>query len=97
MSIMLVTFNVETTSVLNTSQSRKEALENRLRVGYAYARLTNNSYLIDTTQTPVEVRDHLRQGLILGDQIYVGIVNPPAAWAGMDDAVSSWIKARLVG
>lgn len=60
-----------------------------------WARLGQSAYLIVSVESAVELRDKFKQFLDSNDKLYVGIVNPPAAWVGMSDNVSQWIKDEL--
>lgn len=61
----------------------------------AWARLGGSSYLIDTEESAVNLRDKYKRVLDSNDKLYVGIVKAPAAWLGMPDDVSNWIKDNL--
>ena len=91
MSILIVTYSLTHSVLFN---NREEKLTEKI-TKYTYARLAKNAYLIISTAEPVEVRDYLIQGLINGDQLYVGIANAPAAWTGLPSDVSDWIKNNL--
>ncbi|HNT26562.1 MAG TPA: SinR family protein [bacterium] len=60
-----------------------------------WARLGGSAYIIITTKTPVEVRDSLNKALDNNDKLYVGLVKAPAAWQGMPDEVSTWLRNNL--
>lgn len=61
----------------------------------AWARLGGSSYLVDSDESAVELRDKFKQALDFNDKLYVGVANAPAAWTGMPDAVTKWIKEHL--
>ena len=60
-----------------------------------WARLGRTAYLIDSESSAVELRDRFKVALDGNDKIYVGHVSTPAAWTGMSDGVSQWIKNKL--
>lgn len=61
--------------------------------GYAgWCRLQQSVWIIQTTQSAVQVRDHLQPSLDVNDSLYVGKLSGEAAWFGQSEAVSKWIK-----
>ena len=60
-----------------------------------WACLGGSAYLIETEQSHVEVRDNLGHYIDGNDKLFVGRVSAPAAWNGMANEVSEWIKNRL--
>ena len=60
-----------------------------------WARLGASSYIIVTNDSAVVVRDTLRTVLCNKDKLFVGIVNAPAAWIGLGDEVSQWLRNNL--
>ncbi|MBN8666129.1 MAG: hypothetical protein J0M30_01415 [Chitinophagales bacterium] len=60
-----------------------------------WARLGGSAYLIVSTQTAVQVRDNLKTALDSNDKLFVGTLTLPAAWVGMPDEVSNWIRNNL--
>lgn len=60
-----------------------------------WARLGGSAYLVVSTQTAVQIRDNLKLALDSNDQLFVGTLTLPAAWAGMPDEVSNWIRNNL--
>lgn len=61
----------------------------------SWACLGSSSYLIESDLSPVEIRERVKQGLYSGDSLYVGKVDVPAAWTGLSNEVTSWIKEKL--
>lgn len=57
-----------------------------------WARIANNIYLIGTEETHVQVRDRLLSSVRDMSVIFVTKVSTPAAWTGLSEDVSSWIK-----
>lgn len=60
-----------------------------------WARLTQSSYLVVSDMTAVQLRDKFKSALDGNDRIYVGAVTTPAAWTGLPDVVTKWIKDEL--
>lgn len=69
-----------------------ESLLKRIKSYEAWARLGGSSYLVCTEQTATQLRDNLTPALDANDSIYVGLMGVSAAWRGMSDEVSNWIK-----
>lgn len=72
-----------------------EDLLNRIKQYNAWARLGGSSYLVVTNSSPVDVRDYLMEVLDNDDQLFVSLVKAPAAWTGLSEDVSSWIKDKI--
>ena len=60
-----------------------------------WARLSQSSYLVVSDMTAVELRDKFKTVLDGNDRLYVGAVKTPAAWTGMPEVVTGWIKKEL--
>lgn len=52
-------------------------------------------WIIETTQSAVEIRNHLNSCLDQNDKLFVGRLEGEAAWSGYADNVSNWLKGRL--
>lgn len=61
----------------------------------AWARLTGGTYLVKSDLKAVRLRDKYKAALAPGDKLYIGQVSGPAAWVGLSDIVSRWIKNNL--
>ena len=72
-----------------------EALLKIIRSYSSWARLGGSAYIIATDDTAVQVRDKLRKVLGRNDKLFVGVINAPAAWIGLGDGVSQWIRNNL--
>lgn len=57
-----------------------------------WARLNPTSYLVLTTSNATEIRDILLVYLKDEDKIYVGAMTNSAAWFGLGDEISNWIR-----
>ncbi len=60
-----------------------------------WARLGQAAYLVVTEGTPVDLRNQFKSALRANDRLFVGSISAPAAWTGMSDKVSNWIKKHL--
>lgn len=80
---------------LSVPGQRYEELFSLIDKEGAWARLGGSAYLLESNKTAVELRDSFKAALDNNDKLYVGIVNAPAAWTGMPDEVTEWIKKRL--
>lgn len=60
-----------------------------------WARLGGSSYLVVSNLTPVELRNKYKQALDVNDKLFVGAIHSPAAWTGLSEEVSNWIKQNL--
>lgn len=59
-----------------------------------WVRLSNNAYAIVTTKSAAEIRDILLSNLYQGDTLYVGQLDNHAAWYGLSDEVSNWLRSN---
>jgi hypothetical protein len=69
-----------------------ENLLKRIKTYSGWARLGGSAYLISTDQNTVQIRDYLTPALDTNDKLYVGRMANEAAWRGLGDDVSNWIK-----
>jgi hypothetical protein len=69
-----------------------ESLLKRIKAYGAWARLGGSSFLVLTVETATQVRDNLTPALDTNDSLYVGLMSNSAAWRGLGDEVSNWIK-----
>jgi len=60
-----------------------------------FAKITESCYIINTEETPVQIRDYLKGAVDNNDKIFVGLIKAPAAWAGMANNVSNWLVNNL--
>lgn len=61
----------------------------------AWARLGGSTYVITTNDNVVTVRNNLLKVLDDNDKLFVGVINAPAAWFGLGEDVSDWLKNKL--
>lgn len=72
-----------------------ESVINIIKSYSGWARLGGSAYVIITDKSAVEVRDKLLKVMDSNDHIFVGVVKSPAAWFGLGDEVSDWLKRNL--
>lgn len=69
-----------------------EALLKAIKQNRAWARIGQSAYLVVTAETASELRDSLTKVLDANDKIYVSLLGSSAAWIGLSEDVSNWIK-----
>lgn len=72
-----------------------EKLIQRIKSYGTWARLGGSEYIVISTQSAVEIRDYLSIVIDNNDSIFVGTLIAPAAWNGMTEEVSNWIRNNL--
>ena len=60
-----------------------------------WARLGGSAYVVLSDNSTVEVRDAIAKALDSNDKLFVGTIKAPAAWTGLTDDVSDWLKNNL--
>lgn len=78
----------------NPGQNYENLLARIKKLG-GWARLGGSAYLVSCQNTAAQVRDYLVAALDANDKLFVGTVISPAAWHGMPDDVSNWIRSNL--
>lgn len=68
----------------------------KIRQNSNWACLGEHTYLIETNDTHIVVRDKLAECIDNVDQLFVGKVSAPAAWYGYTKEVTDWIKSKLI-
>jgi hypothetical protein len=56
----------------------------------------DSTWIIETDQTPSQVRDYLSIYLDSNDELLVASIAAPAAWTGFNPAGSNWLKKHLI-
>ena len=80
---------------LSVPGQRYQELSSLISKEGAWARLGGSAYLLESDKTAVELRNIFKAALDNNDKLYVGIVKAPAAWTGMSNEVTEWIKQKL--
>lgn len=60
-----------------------EGLEKLMDSNFKWAKLTEDSYLIRSNNSPVEIREYLTNKLSNISRIFIGEMKESAAWRGM--------------
>lgn len=60
-----------------------------------WAKLGGSAYIILTEDSAGNVRDKIARVIDRNDKLFVGAINAPAAWIGLTDEVSDWLKNNL--
>ena len=89
MAIYIITYD------LREPGQHYDSLIERIKNYGNWAKLGYSCFLIETDDTAVEIRDNLSMALDGNDKLYVGVANAPAAWTGLSENVSQWIKEKL--
>jgi hypothetical protein len=55
----------------------------------------DSTWIIETNQTAVQVRDNLQRYLDKNDELLVATVGAPAAWYGFNKEGADWLLAHL--
>ena len=72
-----------------------EELIRKIQSYGTWARLGGSEYIIISLQSAVQIRDYLGGTIDNNDSIFVGTLIAPAAWSGMTEEVSNWIRNNL--
>lgn len=70
----------------------QQKLVDSIKTAKMWARLTTTSYLIVSEKTAIEIRDILIVNIKSTDKIYIGKLDNSAAWLGLGEDVSNWIR-----
>lgn len=60
-----------------------------------WARLGGSAYIVLSDSSAAELRDSIRSAMDSNDKLFVGVIKAPAAWVGLGDEVSQWLKNNL--
>lgn len=80
---------------LRPPTQRYNSLVERIKSYSKWAYVCESTYLIKTDETAAQVRDALGVYIDGNDKLFVGTISAPAAWKGMPQEVSEWIKNNL--
>lgn len=76
-------------------QRNYEPLYERIRSYGQWAHTLESSWVIVTDQSAAQVRDYLRGAMDQDDRLLVTRLKGEAAWFGLKDDVSDWLKRVL--
>lgn len=80
---------------LRTPGKNYEELLRRIKSFENWARLGGSAYIVITESSAAQIRDILTRCLDKNDKLFVGTLNAPAAWNGLGEQVSQWIRNNL--
>ncbi len=80
---------------LNSAGQNYEDVLRIIKEHWGWARLGGSAYIVITEKSAVEIRDNLMAVMDSNDQLFVGVIKAPAAWFGLGDEVSDWLKKNL--
>ena len=78
-------------------QRNYDALYERIKQYGSWCHPLESSWVIATQQTALQVRDNLAQVMDQDDGLLVTRLQNEAAWRGLGDDVSRWLKEQLAG
>lgn len=84
----IVTYNIN-------APLRLRRLQNMIQREAGWARLNANTYIVDSDDSAVQLRDRLKGVLVNGDSLFVGELHSPTAWIGLNEEVSNWIRKNM--
>ncbi|MCW5593697.1 MAG: hypothetical protein KIS74_16480 [Burkholderiales bacterium] len=87
MAVLLITYDLK-----KPGQSYEDFYE--VRNTYAYARLSESSYAVQTDETPKQVYDKLAPHVDKNDRLYVITLSRPYQGWGAKE-VNDWLEKRL--
>ena len=80
---------------LSTPGRNYDDLYKRIKAYGVWAHVVESTWMVVTTATATSIRDHLKKALDSNDKLFVGVVSAPAAWTGLDDDMTAWLKNHL--
>lgn len=80
---------------LNKSGQNYDKLIEALKAYGTYWHHLDSTWLIRTSKTCVEVRDQLKALIDSNDELLVAELTGVAAWYGISDSGSAWLKEHL--
>lgn len=66
-----------------------------LRTFPRWAKISESCWAVVSPSAPDLIRDQARQVLDQNDRVFIGVLKAPAAWYGLPDEVSTWLKENL--
>lgn len=80
---------------LITPGKNYEKVIEKIKQSKNWARLGGSAYIVISDLSPAEVRASISAVMDANDKLFVGAIGAPAAWTGMTDEVSEWLKKNL--
>lgn len=76
-------------------QRNYEALFECIKAYGAWCHALESTWVISTSQSAAQVRDNLRLAMDGDDGLLVTRLSGEAAWYGLSETISTWLKAQL--
>lgn len=89
MNTYLVTYD------LNRPGQNYDNVVTRIKTSNNWAKIATTTFIIVSPQSAVQVRDYLMEVMDANDEIFVGLISAPAAWSGLNNEVSNWLRNNL--
>jgi CRISPR/Cas system-associated endoribonuclease Cas2 len=80
---------------LQTPGQNYDDLKKKIKSYGTWCHIQESVWMIESSKTCVEIRDDLETVLDNNDKIFVGKMAGEAAWRGLGDAISKWLKDNL--
>lgn len=80
---------------LSTPGQNYETVLKAIKKYPGWARLGGSSYIVLADETAAQIRDSIMSNMDSNDKLFIGTVTAPAAWIGLGDEVSDWLKNNL--
>lgn len=77
---------------LKNSGFNQENIRKAIKSLGGWARISENTYLVSTFSSAVQIRDYILKLMYQGDKIYVTHLEKESAWYGLGDDISTWIR-----
>jgi hypothetical protein len=82
----IITFDLKNPGI------NQDKLVASIKTATSWARLGTSSFVVSSDKDAAVIRDILLKSLQQGDKIYVGKLDNSAAWYGLGDEVSNWLR-----
>jgi len=80
---------------LHTPGQNYENLIKKIKNYPTWAKVTLSTFIIETPDTAVTIRDNLQSTLDSNDKLFVWTIKAPSAWYWLWDEVWKWLLWRL--
>lgn len=80
---------------LNKAGQDYESLESAIKAYGTWAKIATTTYVIVSSDSASDIRDYLKGQIDKNDELFVGKLSGEAAWSGLGDKVSTWLKENL--
>ncbi len=72
----------------------KKKLISGIQSSQNWAKINESTFVITASLTAEEIRNQLLNLIYEGDKIYVSLLGNLAAWYGLDEQVSNWLRGN---